>query len=340
MKNPFFYLITISILFYTSESTAEKCNPEFFKTEFRNYNTVYIDLNSESLDEKESIEINTIILNQLKRLPNNIILKSDFNNNKTQNDTITPDRLISGKIKKTIIKKEKFAGETGKDQYLIKMYELVFYEIEIEVKETPQSNTIYKYKKYFKENELKKSIVEIYKEIEPLYAMPVQFCLKKEITRQKDYFINLYIINGFPFGDYREFLSYSFGTGGMFGVKGIVSENLVLSAYIETAYNTTDNTDINYAMTLQSGIGTGYSLDFKSIRVIPEISIGCIYSFYNVKYSDMDRSYTNIVFRSAVEINTGLFEKTFFIKPVISNIFEEGNTLHSIDLLLGIKILL
>jgi len=338
VKNLFFYLTTLTILFYASDLAAQNCDRQLFDTEYRNYNTVYINLKTVSLNAKESLAVNTTILGQLEKLPNNIVFKNDPDKNKKNETEITPDRILTGKIVKTVIKKEKYAGETGKDQYLIKIYESVFYELDIELKKNPEGNIIYRYKKYFNEQEFKNIANEIYTEIEPLYAEPIPFCVKKVILDPKEYFLNLYMINGFPINDYREFLVYSFGIGGMFGIRGIGADNFILSVYIETAGNTTDNPDINYAATIQGGIGAGYNLDFKNVQMIPEITLGYMYSFYDVRYSDMETSYRNIIFRSALEIDTGIFEKTFFIKPVFSNIFEEGNTFYSMDLLLGIKI--
>lgn len=335
MKNLFFYLITLSILFYNSSLAAKKCDPELFDTEQKNYNTFYIDLKDSTLDAKENQAVNSIIRNQIKKLPNNNLLDEGYNTNKKIKTALTPDRIITGKIIKRIVKREKYVGETGKDQYLIKPYISVYYKINIELKENPEGNVLYRYREYFNSNELEQKAYEFYTKIKPFYSRPVQFCVKKEI---KQPFFNLYMVYGTPVSDYRKFLVNSYGAGAMFGIENIVTKNFILSVYLETACNTTNNPDINYAITVQSGIGTGYKLALKYVQIIPEISMGCIYSFYNVKYSDMETSYRNTIFRGGLEINTEMFEKTFFIKPVISNIFEKGNTFQSIDLLLGIKI--
>ena len=152
-----------------------------------------------------------------------------------------------------------------------------------------------------------------------------------------EYFVDIYMINGFPVDDYREFLVYSPGAGVSAGVKGFGHSNSVFFVYLESAYNATTNPDINYAITLQGGVGAGYDFTFTHIHVIPEISLGYIYSFYDVKYSDMETFYRNIIIRGSCEINTELFSKILFMQPALSFIFEDDDTLLSIDFLLGIK---
>jgi hypothetical protein len=341
VRNITFYLLAILILLKATDLSAQTCDSSLYDTKYRDYNTSYIKLKTISTGTKEAAEINKLILEQLKKLPNNRMLENNIQARADDGTAVVPDRVITGKIKKTIIKKESYAGNTGKDQYLIKIYETVFYEIEFELKDD-SGNTLFSFKKRFKEDELKSQIKDFYGIIEKdYYCNPLQYCVKKEVVIPEqpwEYFADFYMVNGLPVNDYHDFIVYSAGAGTLFGIKGLGHVNSVFSVYIETAYNSTSNHDINYALTLQGGIGSGYSFAFTGFNVVPQISLGYIYSFYNVKYSDMESFYRNIVLRNAVEFNTVIFDKTLFIKPAVSFIFENNNTLFSIELLLGIRI--
>lgn len=340
MRNITFYLLAILILLKAPDLSAQTCDSSLYDTKYRDYNTSYVKLKTISTGTKEAAEINKTIIKQLEKLPNNRMLESNIQTRTGDGTAVVPDRVITGKIKRTIVKKESYAGNTGKDQYLIRTYEAVYYEMEIELKDD-RGSTLYSFKKYFKKDELSSQVNDFYDSIKPYYLDPLQYCVKKEVVipeQPLEYYTDFYMADGFPVGDYRDIVVYSTGAGVLFGIKGLGYVNSVFSVYLESAYNFTSNPDINYAITLQGGIGAGYSIPFTGFNAVPQISLGYMYSFYDVKYSDMESFYRNIVVRNAVEFNTVIFDKTLFVKPAVSYIFEKDNTLFSIDLMLGIKI--
>lgn len=332
--------IAVIILFHASDLAAQKCDNTLYITEIRNYRTLYTIITADSIGSKESLEIKKAIVKKLEKLPNNDLLKN--NKAKHAEDAgYEPDRIITARIKKTTSKKEEYAGNSGKDRYLIRVIETVYYEIEIELEDTSGSSILYSYKKSFRSNELSERIDDIYSDIEPFYREGFQYCtkIKQEIKKEPlHYFSDIYIINGFPSGDYSKFLSYTAGAGGSLGIRGAGTDNAMFSAYLETAWNNTGCTDINYAITVQGGLCAGYDFTFEPLHIIPEFSTGYILSYYNTRYPDMETWYKNIILRFAVEINTVIYEKTLFIKPALTSILEEENILYSIDLLLDIKL--
>lgn len=317
---------------------AQNCDNELYEQRYRDHRTLYVDLETETLNENESDSVNALILKQFRRLPNNMLLNTNDEKVKKKMKKLKPDRIVSGVISKSIVEKDKYVGQTGKDQYLIERVKITYFKIEIKLLETSSSNVIYSYKKTINKNDISEMAEEIYTEISPYYKDPHQACVKKEIPVKKEYFISIYGLYGFPINDYSDFLSNSYGAGLTFGIKGIATENFIISLNIECAYNSTDNPDINYAITVNGGIGIGYNFKFNIINIIPELGFGYIYSFYNVKYDDMDTFYRNIKLHSAIEINTEILSRQFFIKPQFSSILENDNILSSIDFLIGVKI--
>ncbi len=326
------------IIFINSGLNSQDCDSELFEQRYRDHKTLYVDLKTETLSENESNSVNAVILRQIRTLPNNMQLNAIDEKTRKKMKKLKPDRIIRGVISKSIVGKEKYVGQTGKDQYLIERYKATYYKIELDLQETSSSKVIYSYKKTVNKNDITEMAEEIYAELSPFYKEPHLSCVKKEIPVKKEYFINIYTLSGFPINDYSKILSNSYGGGLLFGIKGIAVENLILSANIECAYNSTDNQDINYATTANGGIGIGYNLKIKIINIIPELNFGYIYSFYNVKYEDMSIFFKNIMLRTGIEINTELFSREFFIKPQISHILEKDNILSSIDFSIGVKI--
>ena len=135
VRNISLYLLAILILLKTTDLSAQTCDSSLYDTKYRDYNTYYINIKTTQAGTKESADINKTILKQMKKLPNNRILDSNIKPQAEDRTAVVPDRTITGKIKKTIIKKESYAGNTGKDQYLIRTYEAVYYEMEIELKD-------------------------------------------------------------------------------------------------------------------------------------------------------------------------------------------------------------
>jgi hypothetical protein len=329
------YIVVLALLLYNYGFAAENCDTGLFDIKTRSYNTLFISTDSTTMPEKEGSAIKNLVIRNIKRLPNNKLYLSPDIKVREKEKAVTVDRIITINISKTVIRKERYAGDTGKERYLIIPYQAVSYDFDIELKDAQRGVSLYRYKKHFKQKDLNKCISEFYSEIKPFYSEPLKYCVPKNL---KEYFLNIYILNGFPVADYRELLSYSAGIGGMFGVTGAGIRNSVFSLYLETAWNTTDNPDINYALTLHAGAGAGYRIVYSCFNIIPQLSFGRIYSFYNVKYSDMETFYRNSTMRCAMEFNTDIYNKTFFIQPAFTTIFEKGNTLHSVDLILGIKL--
>jgi len=328
----YLYLIQLFIFLFSTSLLAEKNSGYAYKVLNRNYNTLLLRIQHTSLKNQETEFIQSQFMNTFRKLPNNNLFNKTVSTNDSQNKLSMPDRTISIYIDKSIVTKSKYVGNTGKDKYLIQTYKITYYKIRLLLINNSNNKNIYRYKNTVSKNELKDEIRKLTEKLMPFYKRAYSYKF-----RPVYHYYNLYMTNSFPIKDYGKHLKYSFGPGISYELKGIGSNRLSLSSYIETSYYSPNDQNVNYALTCNMGISAGYEFNLNYFKIIPHIGLGYLFSYYNVKYSDMNSFYKNLTSRLSLEFVKNIYSKTLFITPFINGVFENGNTLPEMGFLLGVK---
>ncbi len=327
MKRTLLLIITL-LCNHGLNSYGKNCDPKLFIEKQRNYITTLSFIKSESIPKGEMKRIKKILLKNFNSLPNNSL--KEYNPGRINKY----DRRISVSIHKSIKRKERLLGTKGKNKYLIHFTKRIYYTLRINLL-NQDNKTLYSYTKTFDSKNLTQEIKYITQSISKFYKYPLKYCVKR--PSPIEYYYSIYWVNVVPRNTYNSFLNYSIAPGASLGIKNLKIRDLIVSTYFESAYGYSGNKNINYALTFHWGFTAGHEFRTKCCNLIPEISAGYIFSYYNVKYSDMKSFYGNITSRMGVEINRNIFRNTFFAKPEISWIFEDNNSLKSYDIILGVK---